>query len=99
MAAFSKNYAEDHPFPFATAQQVADHFDHVVKLVGIDHVGIGSDFDGVGPTLPVGLKSTADYPVLVAELMKRGYSEADLRKLLGGNLMRVWTAVEKRATE
>jgi membrane dipeptidase len=98
-AAWSKKYLERHPFPFATVADVADHFDHVVKLVGIDHVGVGSDFDGVGPTLPIGLKSTADYPNLVAELMKRGYSDADLRKLLGGNLMRVWTAVEKRATE
>ena len=99
VTAFSKRYLEEHPFPFATVAQVADHFDHVVKLAGIDHVGIGSDFDGVGPTLPVGLKSTADYPVLVAELMKRGYSDADLRKLLGGNLRRVGQQVEKRATE
>jgi membrane dipeptidase len=97
--AFTKKYTQEHPFPFATVSDVADHYDHVVKLVGIDHVGIGSDFDGVGPSLPIGLKSTADYPNLVAELMKRGYSDADLRKLLGGNLMRVWTAVEKRATE
>jgi len=55
--------------------------------------------DGVGLTLPVGLKSTADYPNLVAELMKRGYRDEDLRKLLGGNLMRVWHAVERRATD
>jgi membrane dipeptidase len=78
---------------------VADHFDHVVKLVGVDHVGIGSDFDGVGPTLPVGLKSVADYPLLVAELMRRGYRDDDLRKLLGGNLMRVWRDVERIAEE
>lgn len=98
-SAWSKKYLAEHPFPFATVSDVADHFDHVVKLAGIDHVGIGSDFDGVGPTLPVGLNSTADYPNLVAELMKRGYAEADLRKLLGGNLMRVWKAVEGRATD
>lgn len=96
---WSEAYLAEHPFPFATVSDAADHFDHVVKVAGIDHVGVGSDFDGVGLTLPVGLKSTADYPNLVAELMKRGYSEADLRKLLGGNLMRVWTAVEKRATD
>ena len=99
MSTWSKQYLAEHPYPFATVSDVADHFDHVVKLAGIDHVGIGSDYDGVGLTLPVGLKSTADYPVLVAELMKRGYSDADLRKLLGGNLMRVWSAVEKRATD
>lgn len=97
--AWSKQYLAEHPFPFATVSDVADHYDHVIKLAGIDHVGVGSDFDGVGPTLPIGLNSTADYPNLIAEMIKRGYSEADLRKLLGGNLMRVWAAVEKRATD
>jgi membrane dipeptidase len=96
---FTEKYTQEHPFPFATVSDVADHYDHVVKLVGIDHVGIGSDFDGVGPTLPIGLRSVADYPNLIAELMRRGYSDADLRKLLGGNAMRVWTAVEKHATK
>lgn len=95
--AFADKYAAEHAFPFASIEDVADHYDHVVKLVGIDHVGLGSDFDGVGPSLPVGLKSVADYPNLIAELMRRGYSEADLRKLLGGNLMRVWGEVERRA--
>lgn len=99
MSAWSKQYLADHPYPFATVSDVADHIDHVVALAGIDHVGIGSDYDGVGLSLPVGLKSAADYPNLVAELMKRGYGDAELRKLLGGNLMRVWTAVEKRATD
>jgi membrane dipeptidase len=78
---------------------VADHFDHVVKLVGIDYVGIGSDYDGVGPTMPPGLKSVADYPNLFAELMRRDYSESDLRKLMGQNLMRVWARVEQRSKE
>lgn len=99
VAAWSKQYLQEHPFPFATVSDVADHYDHIVRIAGIDHVGVGSDFDGVGPTLPVGLKSVADYPHLVAELMKRGYSDEDLRKLLGGNLMRVWRQVEARATE
>jgi membrane dipeptidase len=94
---FARKYAIEHPFPHASVADVADHYDHVVKLVGIDHVGIGSDFDGVGPTLPAGLKSVADYPNLVAELMRRGYSDNDLRKLLGANLMRVWGAVEKQS--
>jgi membrane dipeptidase len=95
--AFRSRYLAANPFPFATVAQVADHYDHVVKLVGIDHVGIGSDFDGVGQTLPIGLKSVADYPVLVAELMRRGYDANQLRKLLGENLMRVWAEVERRA--
>jgi membrane dipeptidase len=66
----------------------------VISLVGVDHVGIGSDFDGVGDTLPVGLKDVSDYPKLVAEFLRRGYSEADIAKILGGNLLRVWRAVE-----
>ena len=78
---------------------VADHIDYVVQLVGIDHVGLGSDYDGVGPTLPVGLEDVSTYPTLVAELLRRGYSEADVRKVLGGNLMRVWRAVEAAAAE
>ncbi len=97
ISAFTEKYTVEHPFPFATIAEVADHYDHIVKLVGIDHVGIGSDFDGVGPSLPIGLKSVADYPNLVAELMRRGYSDAELRKLLGGNVMRVWAEVERRA--
>jgi membrane dipeptidase len=76
---------------------VADHIDHVVKLVGIEHVGIGSDYDGVGYTLPIGLKDVSTYPNLVAELLRRDYSESDIEKLLGGNLMRVWKAVEREA--
>lgn len=82
------------PFPYATLSQVADHFDHVVGLVGAAHVGMGSDFDGVGDSLPVGLKDVSTYPNLVAELLRRGYSEADLAGILGGNLLRVWRANE-----
>ncbi len=91
---FDKLYEAEHGlFPFATLDDVLDHFDHVVSLVGIDHVGIGSDFDGVGDTLPVGLKDVSTYPNLVEGLLERGYSEADIRKILGENLLRVWEAV------
>jgi membrane dipeptidase len=69
----------------------------VVKLAGIDHVGIGSDFDGVNGALAAELHSVADYPVLVAGLQQRGYKDADIRKILGGNLLRVWTQVENAA--
>ncbi len=93
---FSREYRQRHPLPYATLGDVADHIDHIAKLVGVDHVGLGSDFDGVGDSLPVGLKSVADYPNLVAELMRRGYSETDLRKILGGNLLRVWREVARR---
>jgi len=67
----------------------------VVKLVGINHVGIGSDFDGVGDSLPVGLKDVSQYPNLIAELLRRDYRERDIAKILGGNLLRVWQQVER----
>ena len=91
---FQKNYLETNPFPYATLNNVVDHFDHVIDLVGADHVGIGSDFDGVGDSLPVGLKDVSAYPDLIAEFIRRGYSEQDIAKILGGNLLRVWRAVE-----
>lgn len=95
--AFYAGYRAAHPFPYATLDDVLDHVDHVVKVAGIDHVGIGSDYDGVGDSLPVGLKTVADYPVLVQGLLNRGYSESDIRKVLGGNFMRVWREAESYA--
>jgi membrane dipeptidase len=97
MLQFQKDYRSKHPYPYATVSDVADHFDHVVKLVGVEHVGIGSDFDGVGDSLPSGLKDVSQYPNLVAELLRRGYSEADVGQILGGNFLRVWKAVEAEA--
>jgi len=95
---FPKLYAEEHgPFPYATLEDVLDHIDHVVEIAGIDHVGIGSDFDGVGDSLPVGLKDVSDYPNLIEGLLRRGYAEADIRKILGENLLRVWDAVDAYA--
>jgi membrane dipeptidase len=72
---------------------VADHIDHVVELAGIDHVGFGSDFDGVGDSLPTGLKDVSQYPNLIAELLKRGYSEEDIAKICYQNVFRVWSQV------
>lgn len=89
-----KEYQRQHPTPYATVSDVADHIDHIVRLTGIDHVGIGSDFDGVGDTLPIGLKSVADYPNLIAELLRREYSDEDIKKICGENLLRVWEANE-----
>jgi membrane dipeptidase len=71
---------------------VVDHIDHIVKLVGIDHVGIGSDFDGV-QAVPADLSSVADLPNLTKELLRRGYSEEDIDKILGGNMLRVMEQV------
>jgi len=94
---FARDYREKEPFPYATLAETVDHFDHVIKLVGVDHVGIGSDFDGVGDSLPIGLKDVSAYPNLVAEFLRRGYSEADIAKILGANLLRVWGEVEAYA--
>jgi membrane dipeptidase len=76
-----------------TVADVADHIDHAVALAGVEHVGLGSDFDGVDD-LPVGLQDVSRYPALIEELLRRGYSDDELRALLGGNLMRVWRAAE-----
>jgi len=88
--------AEVGPYPFASLDDVLDHFDHVVALTGINHVGIGSDYDGVGDSLPTGLKDVSSYPNLVEGLLERGYSEEDIRKILGENVLRVWEEVEAR---
>ncbi|GMM86575.1 dipeptidase [Pseudoalteromonas sp. MTN2-4] len=94
---FAAAYRAKNPFPFATLEQVLDHIDHVVKLIGIDYVGIGSDYDGVGDSLPIGLKDVSTYPNLVQGLLDRGYSEAQIKKILGGNTMRVWRQAEEYA--
>ena len=94
VAAFSEAYREQNPYPYADVTNVADHIERVIELAGIDHVGLGSDYDGVGDSLPEGLKDASTYPNLIAELLRRGHSEADIRKILGGNLMRVWRQVE-----
>jgi membrane dipeptidase len=85
-----------HPRPPATLSQVADHFDHVRKVAGVDHVAIGSDFDGITETL-VGLEDVSTFPQLFAELIRRGWSDDDLRKLAGRNLLRVLRAAESAA--
>jgi membrane dipeptidase len=70
---------------------------HVIGLVGVEHVGIGSDFDGVGDSLPTGMKDVGDYPNLVAKLLGQGLGEDAIEAILGGNLMRVWQAVANHA--
>jgi membrane dipeptidase len=80
--------------PPVTVSRLVDHIDHVVQLVGIDHVGIGSDFDGVQATLS-DLADVSQLPNLTRELQRRGYSETDVAKILGGNMLRVMEATEK----
>ena len=94
----TKYYAEHNP-GYASVKDVVAHIDHVVKLVGIDYVGLGSDFDGVGDSLPEGLKDVSQYPNLIYELLKAGYSEKDIEKICSGNILRVWSEVEKIAEE
>jgi membrane dipeptidase len=86
-----------HPQPRATLKQVADHIDHVRQVAGVDHVGIGSDFDGID-TVPEGLEDVSKFPQLFAELIRRGWSDEDLSKLAGGNTLRVLRAAEATAS-
>jgi membrane dipeptidase len=82
--------------PRPPLSDLIDHIDHMVKIAGIDHVGIGSDFDGIDCS-PQGMDSAADLPKITEALYQRGYKAADLQKILGGNLMRVFAEVEKTA--
>ncbi len=95
----ARKFREEEGIPYADITDVVKHIDHVVQLVGVDHVGLGSDFDGLGDTLPTGLKDVSQYPNLIHELLKSGYSEEDIEKICSGNLLRVWSEVERVAQE
>lgn len=92
-----ERYNADNPGAYSTVERVADHIEHVVQIAGIDHVGLGSDFDGVGDSLPVGLKDVGEIPNLFRVLLERGFSESDIEKIASGNVLRVWTAAEQFA--
>ena len=94
---FRTEFSAKNPLPYATLDNVLDHIEYVVKLIGIDHVGIGSDYDGVGDSLPTDLKDVSSYPSLIQGLLNRGYSDENIIKILGGNFMRVWKANEQYA--
>ena len=85
-----------HPMPRASLFDAADHIDHIAKLIGVKHIGIGSDFDGI-ESVPVGLEDVSTFPALFAELLSRGYSKQDLKKIAGENMLRVMRANEKTA--
>ena len=93
---WSLELALEKKIPPPTALKVVDHIDHIVKLVGVDYVGLGSDFDGMG-TPPEGLEHVGKLATITQELVKRGYAEADIQKVLGGNLLRVFEENEKNA--
>ena len=105
-AAALATWEREHPQPSVTLAMVADHIEHIVKVAGIEHVGIGSDFDGAGKALPAGLGDVSTYPELLAELMRRGWSDANVAALAGGNILRVlrkprWSRIDEssRMTE
>jgi membrane dipeptidase len=93
---YTRQRFEQAQFTRAHVSEVADHIDHVVKLVGIDHVGLGSDFDGVDQ-VPEGLEDVSGYPNLLYELLRRGYSEENLKKICAENYLRVWTQILQAA--
>ncbi len=94
---YAAKFRKENPIGYADVRDVVAHIDHVVEIAGIDHVGLGSDFDGVGDTLPNGLKDVSQFPNLIYELLKRGYSEEDIKKICGENTLRVWANVENIA--
>jgi membrane dipeptidase len=89
-------WVAEHPRPRVTVAQVADHIDHVRSIAGIDHVAYGSDFDGIS-SAPAGLEDVSKFPALTAELLRRGYTEIEVKKVLGLNLLRVMRAAEATA--
>jgi membrane dipeptidase len=91
-----QEWMDENEMPKSTLEQVADHIDHIRDQVGVDHIGIGGDYDGVS-SLPAGLEDVSTYPDLFAELLKRGYSEEELRKIAGENMLRVLRGVEETA--
>ena len=96
VAAFVSGPIRTTPGGRATVGQVADHVAHIATQIGVDHVGIGGDYDGC-TDLPVGLENTGCYHNLTAELLRRGFSDEDVGKVLGGNVLRVWAAAEEVA--
>jgi membrane dipeptidase len=81
--------------PMVTWEKIIDHIDHAVKVAGVDHVGLGSDFDGA--TMPFGMDDASKLPRITEALLKKGYSDQDIEKILGGNILRVMEAVERAA--
>lgn len=93
---YYESFVKDHGLNKGIAEDVANHIDHVVNLVGIDHVGLGSDFDGIG-ALPKGVEDVSAFPNIIYELLKKGYVEDDIQKICSGNFLRVWKQVEEFA--
>ena len=95
MARLTREAMEKGSLPKVTWEAIVEHIDHAVKVAGVDHVGLGSDFDGA--TMPFGMEDASQLPKLTAALLAKGYSEADVEKILGGNMLRVMEQVEQAA--
>jgi membrane dipeptidase len=93
-----RQWLKENDYPAGTVHTIVDHIEHVVQVAGIDHVGLGSDFDGV-TRLPAQMEDVSCYPYITQELLNRGYKEADIRKVLGENLMRVFRDAERVSRE
>ncbi|MFC2121487.1 dipeptidase [Bacteroidota bacterium] len=89
---FTLKYGETHNL-YSNSKQLVDHIDHIVKIAGVDYVGIGSDYDGIGYSQPSDLPDVSSYPIIVFELLKRGYTEENINKILSENFFRVWNDV------
>ncbi len=93
-----KRFYDEHPTPTGSVHIVLDHIDHIAKVAGVDHVGLGSDFDGIN-VVPLQLDDVSTYPNITQGLLDRGYSEEDIKKILGANLLRVMRSAEKSARQ
>jgi membrane dipeptidase len=93
-----ERWRQEHPLPKVPFTRVVDHIEHIAKIAGVDHVGLGSDFDGIGD-VPVGMEDVSCYPKITEELLRRGWSEVDVRKVLGSNVVRALRDAEKVARE
>ncbi len=91
-----RQWQKEHPFPRGSVHTVVDHIEHIIKIAGIDHVGLGSDYDGIG-MVPEQLEDVASYPYITQELLNRGYNRKQIHKVLGGNLIRVFREAERVA--
>jgi membrane dipeptidase len=98
LTAEMKKWKAKHPYPRGTIHVLLDHIDHIAKVAGVEHVGLGSDFDGVS-VLPTQLEDVSCYPMITQGLLDRGYSEAEIQAILGGNLMRVFRGAETYAAK
>ena len=87
-------WTKANPSPRATVSDIADHIDHIRQVAGIDHIGIGGDFDGI-TAVPLGMEDVSTYPSLLAELLRRGYKDDDVKKIMGLNVLRVMRQVEQ----